>query len=113
VRRVHSTENANCVAVEQIQGLVSRLPAGCPSTLFVFDAGYDAPHVTQGLAHLPVAVLVRLGSGRCFYATRYRWSHRPRQHGSKFSCTDPATWPPLSAEHRTEDQLYGTMRVCA
>src|SRR3954471_1254771 len=48
VRRVHPTENANCVAVEQIQGLMSTLPAGGPSPLFVFDAGYDSAHVTQG-----------------------------------------------------------------
>src|SRR5215204_2425336 len=67
VRRVHPTENANTVAVAQIQGVVSRLPAG-DVPLFVFDAGYDSAQLTQGLAHLPVAVLVRLRSDRCFYA---------------------------------------------
>jgi hypothetical protein len=38
---------------------------------------------------------------------------RPRQHGAKFACKDPATWPAPSAEHGTADEQYGTVRVRA
>ncbi len=30
---------------------------------------------------------------------------------SKFACKDPATWPEPTAEHRVEDDQYGTVRV--
>src|SRR5215212_1201563 len=56
VRRVHPTENANAVAVAQIQGVVSHLPAG-GVPLFVFDAGYDSAQLTHGLEQVPAALL--------------------------------------------------------
>jgi hypothetical protein len=116
VRRVHPSENVNAVAVEQIAGLVSRLPADRMIPLFVFDAGYDSAQVTRGLEKLPVAVLVRLRADRCFYAdpppaTPSPKGGRPRQHGAKFACKHPATWAAPTAELRTEDQQYGTVRV--
>ena len=97
VRRVHPTENANTMAVEQIAGLVNRAPADGAPPLFVFDAGYDSAQLTQGLEKLPVAVLVRLRADRCFYAdpppaTPSPKGGRPRMHGAKFACKDPATW---------------------
>jgi len=118
VRRVHPTENANAIAVTQITELVGRLSADEVPPLFVFDAGYDSVQVTQGLATLSVAVLVRLRADRCFYADPPPTAPspkggRPRQHGAKFICKDPASWPPPSAEHRTEDEQYGTVRVRA
>ena len=67
VRRVHPTEDAGAVALEQIRTLVDRLGGGS-APLFVFDAGYNSVQLTQGLADLSVAVLVRLRTGRCFYA---------------------------------------------
>src|SRR5215217_7161779 len=42
VRRIHPRENANMMAIVQIAGLISRLPAGETTPLFVFDAGYDS-----------------------------------------------------------------------
>jgi DDE superfamily endonuclease len=118
VRRVHPRENTNTVAVEQMQRLAERLPADGGIPLFVFDAGYDSAQLTRGVAELPVAVLVRLRGDRCFYAdpppaVPSPKGGRPRIHGAKFACKDPATWPPPSAEHVTDDEQYGTVRVRA
>jgi len=118
VRRVHPTETTNAIAVAQITGLINRLPRDGTTPLFVFDAGYDSAQVTQGLATLPVAVLVRLRGDRCFYAdpplaTPSPKGGRPRTHGTKFACKDPATWPLPSAEHVADDEQYGTVRVRA
>ena len=118
VRRVHPRENANAMAVAQIAGLVSRSPVDEATPLFVFDAGYDSVQLTQGLAKLPVAVLVRLRADRCFYddpppAAPAPKGGRPRKHGAKFACKNPATWPVPTAEHSTEDEQYGTVRVRA
>src|SRR3954468_324772 len=118
VRRVHPTENANAVAVEQIRVLGSRLPVGSAPPLFVFDAGYDSAQLTQGLGAIAAAVLVRLRADRCFYADppAARPSPkggRPRMHGAKFACKAPATWPAPTAEHVADDAQYGTVRVRA
>jgi hypothetical protein len=118
VRRVHPTENPNTIAVEQIAGLVGRLPADGATPLFVFDAGYDSAKLTQELAKFPVAVLVRLRGDRCFYAdpppaVPSSKGGRPRQHGAKFTCKVPATWPVPTAEHLAEDEQYGTVHVRA
>jgi Transposase DDE domain len=118
VQRVHPSQNANAVAVDQITSLLGRLAAGGAPPLIVFDAGYDSVQVTQGLASLPVAVLVRLRAGRCFYAdpppaVPAPQGGRPRQHGAKFTCADPETWPASSAEHLATDVQYGTVRVRA
>ena len=117
-RRVHPTENANAVAVQQIRALVRRQSAVGAVPLFVFDGGYDSVQLTQGLAEPPVAILVRLRSDRCFYADPPPTASspkggRPRKHGAKFNCKDPTTWPSPTAEHATEDAQYGTVRVQA
>lgn len=116
VQRVHPTGNANAVAVEQIKHLLARLPTDGESPLFVFDAGYDSVQLTQGLTEMPAAILVRLRSDRCFYAdpppaAPSPKGGRPRKHGGKFNCKEPATWPAPTAEHVTEDEQYGTVRV--
>jgi hypothetical protein len=118
VRRVRPAENANAVAVEQIKRLVEGRPTGGAPPLFVFDAGYDSVQLTQGVTEAPVAILVRLRSDRCFYAdppptVPSPKGGRPRKHGAKFACSDPATWPAPAAEHATEDEQYGTVRVRA
>ena len=117
VRRVHPTEDAGTVAIEQIRTLVDRRGSDAVP-LFVFDAGYNAVRLTQGLADLPVAVLVRLRSGRCFYADPpvaipSPLGGRPRKHGAKFDCNDPATRPAPTAELAVEDKQYGAVRVRA
>src|SRR5829696_8816756 len=118
VRRVQPSENANAVAVDQIRVLGSQLPVGSAPPLFVFDAGYDSAQLTQGLGEVPAAVLVRLRADRCFYADppparSSPKGGRPRMHGAKFACKDPATWPAPSAEHAVEDEQYGLVRVRA
>jgi hypothetical protein len=118
VRRVRPAENANGIAVEQIRGLAGGLAAGGEAPLFVFDAGYDSAQLTQGLGSVPVAILVRLRSDRCFYADPPPASPspqggRPRRHGAKFDCTSPETWPTPTAEHVAEDEQYGAVRVRA
>jgi DDE superfamily endonuclease len=118
IQRVHPSQNANAVAVDQIKDLVTRLPPDSAPPLFVFDAGYDSAQLTQGLEQLPVAILVRLRADRCFYADPpparpSPKGGRPRRHGAKFACKDPATWPAPTAEHVTQDQQYGTVGVRA
>jgi hypothetical protein len=118
IRRVHPSQNANAIAVEQITDLLSRLSCESAPPLFVFDAGDDSAQLTQGLAQLPVAVLVRLRADRCFYADSSPAipspkGGRPRMHGAKFACKDSTTWPAPTAEHCTEDEQYGTVRMRA
>jgi hypothetical protein len=118
VRRVHPRENAHTVAVEQITTLITQRPRSAATPLFVFDAGYDSAHLTQAVAETPVAILVRLRADRCFYAdpplaVPSPKGGRPRKHGAKFACKDPATWPVPTAEHCTEDDQYGIVRVRA
>jgi Transposase DDE domain len=117
VQRVPRTADVNTVAATQVTALLTRLPAGGPVPLFVFDAGYDPVQLALDLAGVAVATLVRLRKDRCFYADpdpakRARLG-RPPQHGHKFACTAPATWLPPTAEMQTEDPQYGTVRVRA
>src|SRR5215211_2909389 len=49
VRRVHPSENTNAVAARQVKALAARVPVGGSVPIFVFDAGYDALQLTQGL----------------------------------------------------------------
>jgi hypothetical protein len=119
VLRVHPVEDANEVAAEQVKGLLGRLgreEAAIP--LFVFDAGYDAVKVQQGLEGGPCQILVRLRAGRRFYADPSLAgppapTGRPRRHGPKMKCADPSTWPEPSAEYTCEDAGYGAVRVRA
>jgi hypothetical protein len=101
----------------QVRALLERLPASEAVPWFIFDGGYDSAQLTLDLADLPVAVLVRLRSDRCFYADpppRPPGSTgRPRRHGAKFSCTDAATWPTPTATLTTVDDQYGTVTVHA
>jgi hypothetical protein len=120
VRRVPPSENAHAVAAGQIRALVDRRPADSPVPLCVFDAGYDPEMLARELGALDgdrVAVLVRLRSGRCFYADPpFRAAGRvgrPRRHGPKFACDDERTWWPPIAEHRESHAQYGDVRVRA
>ncbi len=115
VRRVHPLENANTVTVEQIHALLRRPPVSDAVPLFVFDAGYDSAHLGQGLAKIAAAILVRLRSGRCVYGDPPPPgpTGRPPRYGARFDCQAPTTWPPPTAEHTTEDEQYGQVRVRA
>src|SRR3954453_10275196 len=118
VRRVAPIDDAHAVAAEQIHDVLGRLPADGPVPLFVFDAGYDPSKLARELGDLDgerVAVLVRLRSGRCFYADPEQQPRtgRPRRHGRKLACDDPATWWAPTMEHREEHAQYGMVQVRA
>ncbi len=118
VRRVAPPDDAHAVAAEQIGALLRRLPATSPVPVCVFDAGDDPETLARELGDLDgerVAVLVRLRSGRCFYAepTQQPRTGRPRRHGRKLACDDPTTWWTPTAEHREEHAQYGMVRVRA
>jgi hypothetical protein len=116
VQRLHPQENANTMAVQQVEALLRRLPPNPQQTppLFVFDAGYDSVQLSLGLADNKVAVLVRLRADRCFYGDPPAVgapTGRPRRHGAKFACRDASTWPTPTAELTVEDEQYGKVRV--
>ena len=91
--RLHPLDDTDQQAACQVRALLARLPAGGPVPWFVFDGGYDSAQLTLDLAEVPAAVLVRLRSGRCFYADpppRAPGSTgRPRRHGAKFQLRRP------------------------
>jgi hypothetical protein len=118
VRRVAPTDDAHAVAAAQIRDLLRCQSAEGPVPLCVFDAGYDPETLARDLGDLDgqrVAVLVRLRSGRCFYAepTQQPWTGRPRRHGRKFACDDPSTWWVPTREHTENHAQYGQVRVRA
>jgi hypothetical protein len=117
-RRLHPLEDTDQTAAAQIHALLKRLPASGAVPLFVFDAGYDSAQLSLDLAEARVAVLVRLRADRCFYAdpppaARSPKGGRPRRHGAKFNCADPATWPTPTATLSTTDDQYGSVTVAA
>jgi hypothetical protein len=115
--RLHPLDDTDQQAACQIRALLARLPASQAVPLFVFDGGYDSAQLTLDLAQEHVAVLVRLRSDRCFYADpppRPPGARgRPRRHGAKFNCADPATWPTPTATLTCQDDQYGTVTVQA
>jgi DDE superfamily endonuclease len=118
VRRIIPGENPNLVAAEQIHswlGQAGSLASGASLPIFTFDAGYDAVQLSLALANLPVCLLVRLRAGRCFYAdpSAQPPTGRPRRHGTKFICDDPATWPTPTATWSATDPQYGSICVQA
>lgn len=112
VRRIIPGENVNRVAAEQIRSWLEQAPPSTALPIFSFDAGYEPIQLSQALAGQQVGLLVRLRAGRCFSAdpTAQPPTGRPRRHGAKFACDDPATWPAPSATWATADAGYG--RVC-
>jgi hypothetical protein len=117
-RRLHPLEDTDQTAAAQIHALLKRLPTSGAVPLFVFDAGYDSAQLSLDLAEARVAVLVRLRADRCFYAdpppaARSPKGGRPRRHGAKFNCADPATWPTPTATLSTTDDQYGSVTVAA
>ena len=116
-RRVRPREDANEVAVEQVRELVGRLPRHPEAPMFVFDAGYDPVRLQLRLEGCRAQILVRLHSGRTFYAEPEplpkRPVGRPFRHGTKFSCKDPGTWSRPIGEHLARSGDYGKVRVRA
>jgi hypothetical protein len=112
VWRIIPGENVNLVAAEQICSWLAQAHVSSQTLpIFTFDAGYDAVQLSQGEAELPLGLLVRLRAGRCFYAdpTTPPWTGRPRRHGAKFVCDDPATWPTPTDRWSATDPRYGSI----
>jgi len=68
--------------------------------LFVFDAGYSAAALTDGLLGCPVHVLVRLAAGSVFYADPVTWEGRygrPARRGAAVHCLEPADFTAAAA----------------
>jgi hypothetical protein len=116
-RRLQPLDDTDHTAACQIRALLGRLPASGPTPWFVFDAGYDSAQLSLDLDDLPVVVLVRLRSDRCFYADPPPRppgaGGRPRRHGAKFAFADPATWPGPTATVVCQDDQYGAVTVQA
>jgi hypothetical protein len=116
-RRLHPLDDTDYQAAGQVRALLERLPASGVVPWFVFDGGYDSAQLSLDLAEERVAVLVRLRSDRCFYADPPPPPPgkigRPRRHGAKFNCADPASWPTPTATPHTSDDQYGSVTVAA
>ncbi len=112
-RRLRPGERSEAAAAEQIRALLPLLPAE-PVPLFVFDAGDDPAALTRALEGTRAAVLVRVRDDRVFFFDPPPPSGkpgRPRKHGPRFSCADPATWPAPALAWATEDPACGPVGV--
>src|SRR6266508_557448 len=109
-RRLRPGERPEAAAAEQIRALLPLLPAE-PVPLFVCDAGDDPAALTRALEGTRAAVLVRIRDDRVFFFDPPPPSGqpgRPRTHGPRFSCADPATWPAPALAWATADTACGS-----
>jgi DDE superfamily endonuclease len=110
-------DNTNTVAAARVRALLPRLDPGRQIPLFAFDAGFDPVQLSVELSDLEVQVVVRIRDDRKFFTPapprRPGRPGRSRRHGDRFSCADPATWPPPDAAHVCHDIQYGHVDVQA
>jgi hypothetical protein len=115
--RIPPSADAVAATIAQVDNLVGRLPDERAVPLFVFDAGYDPIALGAGLAQARAAILVRIRSDRVFYPdpvpTPGGTVGRPRRHGARFACADPAGRLEPDAALTTRDPRYGTVEVQA
>ncbi|HEY1005195.1 MAG TPA: transposase [Streptosporangiaceae bacterium] len=123
--------------IAQVRNMLRRLRAAGhgrkAAPLFVFDAGYSAAALADGLLGCPVHVLVRLAAGSVFYADPVTWEGRcgrPARRGPAVHCLEPADFtagaghgprgrkkplPPNPEPGETltlpDTPLYGTVRA--
>ena len=114
-RRIAPSEDATTATIAQVQRLVERLPLDGPLPLFVLDAGYDPIALTVGLAGARAQLVVRIRSDRVFHPDPTPRPAgavgRPRRHGERFACADPAGRRAPDAALSTHDPRYGAVRV--
>ena len=98
-RTVPATRTAQTIT--QVKNVLRRLRAAGhgakAAPLFVFDAGYSAAALTDGLLGYPVHVLVRLAIGSVFYAEPVTWNGkhgRPARRGPAVHCLESAAFTP-------------------
>jgi hypothetical protein len=125
--------------IAQVRNVLRRLRAAGhgreAAPLFVFDAGYSAAALTDGLLGCPAHVLVRLAAGSVFYAEPVTWEGkdgRPARRGPAVHCLEPADFAadagqgprgrtkPLPPNPEPDEELtlpdtplYGTVRAGA
>lgn len=90
-QRVASQTTAIEVAEEQLRRLVPSLPN---HAIVVLDRGYDANWLWCRCSALPIGVLGRLKSNRCFYRAAPPPTHKkgcPRKDGAKLQPKEPTT----------------------
>ena len=82
--------------IAQVKSVLRRLRAAGPgreaAPLFIFDAGYSAAALTDGLLGCPAHVLVRLAAGSVFCADPFTWEGRygrPARRGAAVHCLEP------------------------
>ena len=123
--------------IAQVKNVLRRLRAAGhgrkAAPLFVFDAGYSAAALADGLLGCPVHVLVRLAAGSVFYADPVTWEGRhgrPARRGAAVHCLEPADFAadtgqgpkgrkkPLPPNPEPDEELalpdtplYGTVRA--
>ena len=115
-RRIGPGEDHVTATASQIRDLLCRLSATAAVPLFAFDGGYDPIALTDELAGENAQLLVRVKGDRVFYAdppARACGKGRPRRHGTRFDCKNPATWGPPHAQLAARDSAYGTVTVAA
>jgi hypothetical protein len=116
LRLLGAREPAVQAAAAQIRQLCGRL-VGQGRPLVCLDQGYDLSRLTTELAEVDVELLVRVRGDRCFYADppprRPGAGGRPRRHGHKLACRDPASWPAPTATHTEHTARYGQVTVMA
>ena len=93
-RTVPATRTAQTIA--QVKSVLRRLHAGGHASgaapLFIFDAGYSAAALTDGLAGCPAHILVRLPAGSVLYQDAVTWpgrNGRPARRGPQVHCLEP------------------------
>ena len=117
VLRIPPLADTAAATVGQLERLVRRLGDGGPVPLFVLDAGYDPIALGAGLAASRAQVLVRIRSDRVFYADPEQKPDgsvgRPRRHGARFRCADPAGRAAPDATLDADEPRYGRVSVQA
>jgi hypothetical protein len=111
-------ENANAVAVRQVNELLPRLGSLAEPALFAFDGGYDPVQLTVGLAGTGAQIVVRVRDDRVFFArpapvAAGRRGGRPRRHGARICCAEPDTWPTPDVTHTSDEPAYGRVDMQA
>lgn len=115
-RRIVPGEDHVTATASQMRGLISRLGGTAAVPLFAFDGGYDPIALTGELAGENAQLLVRIKGDRVFYADpppRACAKGRPRRHGARFGCKDPASWGTPAAQGTGCDASYGMVTVAA
>src|SRR6516225_1744110 len=90
--------------IAQVRNVLRRLRAAGhgrkAAPLFVFDAGYSAAALADGLLGCPAHILVRLATGSVFYAAPVTWDGkygRPPRRGAAVHCLELADFAAAEA----------------